>query len=512
MRQGVGYSVLVALAYCLGTAPAMAQKTYSPCPNDTVKSSAKWTFGFWINGSHGLEADSKKAVMDLEHYGSSAEVNVVIDASHTEECYPGLECKGDYDGLYEILPPSSEQRSAHFRKEDCMPDLPKGKVLDLSAAGKDDALDIGSFVEFLKRKYSADHTAIVFGTHGGAFRGEDDDPEMSGYRAIFGTNGNAVLTHDIESVLTNAVPTLSPTADLIGFDSCLMGTVEVAYAFRHLAKAFVASENKTPSRGWDYSDIVNATKENSSWGPLEVGRYMRKTFVEPREAALARALVHPSPQAGQVNQGETENEKPLRIGVIDMSMIGEINKGTTGAALARDGFAQRHLAVAVNRLGAILTAETRAPGEPSRELRTAVDTERRKCTRFGYRQGVPHGSAVDVRCLCQRLKLAFELQRDVIHSQIVEASSRLCESIDLAESSDYNVGWKCDSPNALCDRGVSVFYPPYPSGDDGDVDGYLSPDPGARGPRPSFVLHSAGGEGRNQDGWASWIRTHYPSQ
>lgn len=44
--------------------------------------------------------------------------------------------------------------------------------------------------------------------------------------------------------------------ELVGFDTCLMATVDTAYTFCDLAKYLVASEETEPANGWYYSQWV----------------------------------------------------------------------------------------------------------------------------------------------------------------------------------------------------------------------------------------------------------------
>ena len=44
--------------------------------------------------------------------------------------------------------------------------------------------------------------------------------------------------------------------DLLGFDSCVMGMLEVGYQFDYVAKTMIASEGSVPNAGWTYAKIV----------------------------------------------------------------------------------------------------------------------------------------------------------------------------------------------------------------------------------------------------------------
>lgn len=48
---------------------------------------------------------------------------------------------------------------------------------------------------------------------------------------------------------------LGQKLDILGFDSCVMGMLEVGYQFYDVAKTMIASEGSVPSAGWTYAKI-----------------------------------------------------------------------------------------------------------------------------------------------------------------------------------------------------------------------------------------------------------------
>lgn len=60
--------------------------------------------------------------------------------------------------------------------------------------------------------------------------------------------------------------------DMIGFDACLMGTVEMAYAVSPYADYMVASEEYIPQDGFSYTGWMNLLGQNSSIDTEELGR------------------------------------------------------------------------------------------------------------------------------------------------------------------------------------------------------------------------------------------------
>ena len=72
---------------------------------------------------------------------------------------------------------------------------------------------------------------------------------------------------------------LGKKLDIIGFDACLMGMLEVAYQLRDHAEVIVASEELEPGKGWDYTALVNFLVDNPNASNEEVSKSIVESFV-----------------------------------------------------------------------------------------------------------------------------------------------------------------------------------------------------------------------------------------
>ena len=79
---------------------------------------------------------------------------------------------------------------------------------------------------------------------------------------------------------------LGQKLDVLGFDSCVMGMLEVGYQFNFVAKTMIASEGSVPSAGWTYANILGClTREhNSEVDTREVAGLFVKQFIKSQDA------------------------------------------------------------------------------------------------------------------------------------------------------------------------------------------------------------------------------------
>lgn len=79
---------------------------------------------------------------------------------------------------------------------------------------------------------------------------------------------------------------LGQKLDLLGFDSCVMGMLEVGYQFNYVAKTMIASEGSVPNAGWTYAKILGnlARKTGAGEDAKAVAERFVRDFIESQDA------------------------------------------------------------------------------------------------------------------------------------------------------------------------------------------------------------------------------------
>lgn len=68
--------------------------------------------------------------------------------------------------------------------------------------------------------------------------------------------------------------------ELLGFDSCLMGGIEVASSLSKYAKYFVASEENSHDKGWRFSGLINAVREDLFITGEDLSKVLTDSYAE----------------------------------------------------------------------------------------------------------------------------------------------------------------------------------------------------------------------------------------
>ena len=156
-----------------------------------------------------------------------------------------------------IMTGGSEQWAAGYDPSRCL-------IQELGPRGmrvvwRSDAMNMGEadtltqLLRFGKESYPADDYALILWNHGGG--------PMEGvcWDELFSMD--RMTLPELSSAISNA--DLGQKLSWIGFDACLMGSVEVAAALSPYAAFMIASEESEPSKGWDYSFLQGIASDAS---------------------------------------------------------------------------------------------------------------------------------------------------------------------------------------------------------------------------------------------------------
>ena len=121
---------------------------------------------------------------------------------------------------------------------------------DKIIAQTDDTADMGapetlaSFINYATDNYPAEHYGLILWNHGGG--------PVFGYGADELFSNDSLLLQEMRTALDTTI-FKDQKLDFVGFDACLMGSVELAKLWKDYASYMIASEELEAGDGWDYS-------------------------------------------------------------------------------------------------------------------------------------------------------------------------------------------------------------------------------------------------------------------
>ena len=148
------------------------------------------------------------------------------------------------------------------------------------SASMGDSETLADFLLFAKENYPADKTAVIFWNHGGGSVSGASFDELYDLDSL-------TLSEMYSAFVQVWEPSNEPgqqPLELVGFDTCLMATVDTAYTFCDLAKYLVASEETEPANGWYYSQWVGTLAKQPAMDGAALGKVICDAYYEGCEA------------------------------------------------------------------------------------------------------------------------------------------------------------------------------------------------------------------------------------
>ncbi|WP_022764890.1 clostripain-related cysteine peptidase [Butyrivibrio sp. XPD2006] len=128
---------------------------------------------------------------------------------------------------------------------------------------------LSGYINWAAKNFPANRNILIFWDHGGGSTGGygyDEKFPQAGAMSLAGIN--------------KALKDGGVTFDMVGFDTCLMATVENALVVSNYSDYLVASEETEPGIGWYYTNWLNALGKNTSMETVQIGKNIIDDFTD----------------------------------------------------------------------------------------------------------------------------------------------------------------------------------------------------------------------------------------
>ncbi|CAN5783706.1 hypothetical protein BH20ACI4_BH20ACI4_24740 [soil metagenome] len=255
----------------------------------------EWTIMIYMAGDNNLSVDMAYALEQIK--------SVAVEGEDSPNLFVY------YDGNSPEIPTLccdfSEPQKPRYVRSYMVPD----KLYGVPQKPNENTADIRSvynFVDWCLNKVEvetdgditygrrAQKYAMIFSGHSlgfqdkGLFRDEGSDKSMKINDLYYGiqrltNNKNSLkkITKEYqlegEDRKREMTPLVGQKLDILGFDSCVMGMLEVGYQFNDVAKTMIASEGSVPNAGWTYAKILGCLTRGKDQNSTEkiVGNFVR---------------------------------------------------------------------------------------------------------------------------------------------------------------------------------------------------------------------------------------------
>jgi hypothetical protein len=217
----------------------------------TDKPNKAWTIMVYMAGDNNLSEDMITGLKGMTDIGDEANINLL---ALYDGCYPASPIK-----FYDF----TQKKAEVVAYRELQPQLGQfetpipvdGESLEeeaLRGIGERDLFKLKHFVPLIIKNFQADRFALILSGHSDGVIGKtllrDENPEIA---------LNLITLREVLEKALKGKDGKIRKLDLIGFDGCLMGMLEVGFELKSVAKVMVASEGNIPAAGWNYKEILN---------------------------------------------------------------------------------------------------------------------------------------------------------------------------------------------------------------------------------------------------------------
>ncbi len=256
-------SVALALMMCLSMAACGEDVSPDtpPVGNTQQPNDGSWAVYWYLCGS------------DLETNGGFASTDLaeMMEVSLPENVSVVIQTGGSAAWQNELMNPGKIQRWLYNSEGLKL-------IEEHDTVNMGDAQTLYDFLYFANTHYPADKVAVTFWNHGGGSVGGAAFDQLYGLDSL-----NLAEMYEAFHAVWPA-DKANPALELVGFDTCLMATVDVAAVFQNFSKYLVASEELEPGNGWLYSGWLGELAANPDMEGAELGTAICNTYYEGCEA------------------------------------------------------------------------------------------------------------------------------------------------------------------------------------------------------------------------------------
>ena len=274
-----------------------------------------------------LEEDMMFDVNEAELVGSTDQVTIVAQVDRYAGGYAG---DGDLTSTKRYL----------LSQDSDLYTINSQELADLGELDMGDGATLHDFATWAIQTYPAEHYVLILSDHGGGWTGgwSDNDPVVE----------SGLTMQEIDDALGAIVADTGIGAfELVGFDACLMGQLEVMSAIAPHARYAVGSEETEPLLGWGYAGFLQALTDNTAMTGRELGQAIVDSYIAQDIRVTddqARALLTGGDYTAESVAAELS--KATTMTAVDLSAIQDLDAAVNQLAVALAGVDQELVAEA----------------------------------------------------------------------------------------------------------------------------------------------------------------------
>ncbi len=255
-----GDKFLYDLLYPAGPNAPATQPVNVPATQSSADSNLpEWTIILYSAADDDvLEENMWFDINEMELVGSNSQMNIVVQIDRYARGFSG---DGDW----------SDTRRYLVTQDDDLSRINSPIVESIGEADMGDPQTLVDFVTWAVQNYPAQKYALIMSDHGGGWTG--------GFSDMSAPNSALTMPEIVSAIEEIRQATGVDKFEMIGFDACLMGQIEVFGSLYPYSNYMVASEEVIPAYGWSYAGWLGQLAQNPAMDGRGVSQAIVSTYV-----------------------------------------------------------------------------------------------------------------------------------------------------------------------------------------------------------------------------------------
>lgn len=239
-----------------------------------------------------LEGDVWFDVNEMELVGSNPQMNIVVQLDRAQGAFNG---DGDW----------TDTRRYLISQDNDVNTITSPVVESIGEADMGNPQTLVDFVSWAIQKYPAKKYILIMSDHGAGW--------ANGFSDL--SSGNTLSLPEITNSIAQVQQAMNGQKfEIIGFDACLMGMIEVYGSLYPYSNYMIASEEVIPATGWSYTAWLQRLAQNPTVGGREASEYIVSTYIV-EDTALT--MTRPAAEISQIEADTT-------LSAIDSARVPEL--------------------------------------------------------------------------------------------------------------------------------------------------------------------------------------------
>lgn len=227
-----------------------------------------------------LEKDIYVDLNEAERIGSTDRVNIVAQVDRFRGAYAG---DGNWTGTGRF----------YLTQDNDLERVRSQVVQDLGEVNMSDPQTLVDFAVWGIQNYPADKYVLIMSDHGAGWPGGWNDPDLGRGRSavpnvpVANAMGNMMYLMQMDQALQAIRDQTGINAfEIVGFDACLMGHLEVFAMLAPHARYGLASQEVEPAVGWAYTSFLGTLVQNPDMSGAELATAVVNSYINEDQRIL----------------------------------------------------------------------------------------------------------------------------------------------------------------------------------------------------------------------------------